>query len=108
MLTMRHIALRVLPLLVLVWMSFAVLGGAVYTVKHGETSVGSLAKTGMGLCAAAVAILFSAGSGKARPPSQFKRCLPLDTRMLFSRVEPQGASAPFVVPLAPLNQVFRL
>lgn len=105
--TMRYIALKVIPLLVLVWMSFAVLGGAVYTVKHG-TSGDSLAKTGMGLCAASVAILFSAGSRKVRPPARYKRYLPLNIGLCFSRVTPQGVSAPFVIPLAPLIQVFRI
>lgn len=104
---MRNIALKVLPLLVLVWMSFAVLGGAVYTVKHG-TSGDSLAKTGMGLCAASMAILFSAGYRKIRPPARYKRYLPLNVGLSFSRVPPRSVSAPFVIPLAPLIQVFRI
>ncbi len=105
--TMRNIAFRVLPLLVVVWMAFAVFGGALYTVKHGEPSGDSLVKTGIGLCAATAAILFSGGPGKVRPPAPDKKYLPLGIGPRSSQVVSYGASAPLVVPLAPLLQVFR-
>ena len=108
MLRIRGIACRVLPLLVVVWMAFTVFGGAMYVAKHAKPSEHSVAKAGMGLCAATAAILFSAGVGKTPPSLPDIRYSPLD--MLLSRtsqVTLQGASAPLVIPLVPLLQVFR-
>lgn len=62
-LRLRDIALRLLPLLVVVWATVAVLGGAVYLVaKHADPPDGSTAaKAGLGLCAVSVAVF----AGKA-------------------------------------------
>lgn len=63
---MRKISKRVLPLLVMVWATFVVLGGALYLAKHGGITEDSAVSAGMGLCAATAAILFGAGVGRPR------------------------------------------
>lgn len=62
MLKLRNIALRLLPLLVVVWATVAVLGGAIYLANHaGPPDAGTATKAGLGLCAVSVAIF----AGKA-------------------------------------------
>ncbi len=62
MLRLRDIALRLLPLLVVVWATVAVLGGAIYLARHADPpDGGSATKAGLGLCAVSVAIF----AGKA-------------------------------------------
>lgn len=103
----RNIAFRVLPLLVVVWMAFAVLGGALYLAEHGKSSGDSLAKTGVGLCAATAAVVFATRAGKVRGPSLDVKWMPLSLGLRSSKIIVRGASAPLVIPLAPLLQVFR-
>lgn len=58
MLGLRNIALRLLPLLVVVWATVAVLGGAIYLANQADPpDAGNAAKAGLGLCAVTVAIL---------------------------------------------------
>lgn len=69
MLRLRNIALRLLPLLVVVWATVAVLGGAIYLANHagppdGETA----AKAGLGLCAVSVAIFAGKAVRRVVPP----------------------------------------
>ncbi|MDQ3637224.1 MAG: hypothetical protein M3426_04420 [Actinomycetota bacterium] len=55
-------ALRLLPVLVVVWATVAVLGGAIYLANHADPpDGGNAAKAGLGLCAVSVAIF----AGKA-------------------------------------------
>lgn len=95
-------------MLVVVWMAFVVLGGALYLAKHGEPSGDSFVKAGIGLCAATAAALFATGAGKVRAPSPDLDWTPLYSRPSFSRTIIRGASTPLVVPLRPLLQVFRI
>ncbi|CAN5555093.1 hypothetical protein BH24ACT21_BH24ACT21_02570 [soil metagenome] len=96
-------------MLVVVWMAFAVFGGALHLAKDSEPPAkDSLVKTGIGLCAATAAVMFSAGIRKFRPPSPDTRYFPLDVGLRSSKVLPDGASPPLVVPLAPVLQVFRI
>ena len=53
---LRNIALRLLPVLVVVWATVAVLGGAIYLVNHADPP-GDAAKAGLGLCAVSVAVI---------------------------------------------------
>lgn len=69
--TLRKMAPRILPLLVLIWTAFVVLGGAAYIAKHSGADTAedaAMAGTGMGLCAATAAILFKRGVGRLRMP----------------------------------------
>lgn len=64
-LRLRNIAFRLLPLLVVVWATVAVLGGALYLSKNADPpDAGDAAKAGLGLCAISVAIF--AGKGIRR------------------------------------------
>lgn len=95
-------------MLVVVWMAFVVLGGALYLAKHGEPSGDSLVKAGVGLCAATAAALFATGAGKVRAPSPDLNWTPLYSGPSFSKTIVPDASAPLVIPLRPLLQVFRI
>ena len=57
MLWMRKVAIRFLPLLVVVWATLALAGGAVQLVKQADDSYGAAAKAGLGLCAVSVAVM---------------------------------------------------
>ena len=59
---LRNIAFRLLPLVVVVWATAAVLGGALYLARHASPPDADHAvKAGLGLCAVSVAIF----AGKA-------------------------------------------
>lgn len=58
---MRKIAFRVLPLLVALWTTLAILGGVDHLAGKGESSYDSAAEIGVGLCTVTVAILLSTG-----------------------------------------------
>lgn len=78
----RKAAVRLLPLLVVVWATFAVLGGALYLAKHSGPPQDSLAEAGMGLCAATAALLVGIRAGitsicrPGRPPAFSRRARP--------------------------------
>lgn len=66
---LRNIALRLLPVLVVVWATVAVLGGAVYLANHADPpDAGDAAKAGLGLCAVSVAIVVGRAVRRARIP----------------------------------------
>lgn len=108
MCVIRNTAFRVLPLLMVVWMAFAVLGGALYLAEHEGPSGDSLVKAGVGLCAATAAVLFATGADKVRGPSLDIIRVPVDLGLSSSKVIARGAAAPLVIPLTPLLQVFRI
>ncbi len=56
MLKLRNIAFGVLPVLVVVWATVAMLGGAIYLANHADPP-GDAAKAGLGLCAVSVAVV---------------------------------------------------
>ncbi len=67
MLATREIARELLPLVVVAWATFAILGGAVETGEHGSTADEGFAKTtGLGFCAVTLAIVLSDGLRKIR------------------------------------------
>ncbi|CAN5883132.1 hypothetical protein BH18ACT11_BH18ACT11_11240 [soil metagenome] len=72
-LRVRDIALRLLPLLVVLWATVAVLGGALYLARHaGPPDAGHTAKAGLGLCAISVAIFAGKAVRRAAiPPLTF-------------------------------------
>ncbi len=61
---MRRIALKALPLLVVLWAAFIIFGGALRLVEKAEPTEGSAVKTVIGFCAAFVAL--AAGAYVAR------------------------------------------
>ncbi|HET7271149.1 MAG TPA: hypothetical protein VFI90_08675 [Rubrobacter sp.] len=69
MLRLRNIAFRLLPLVVVVWATVTVLGGALYIARHADPSdAGGAAKAGLGLCAVSVAIFAGRGFRRVVAP----------------------------------------
>lgn len=62
MFTARRIAREVLPLIVLVWATLVVLGGAYKAIEGGVADGDAVATAGIGLCAVTVAALLRAGT----------------------------------------------
>ncbi len=60
MLAMRKVALKVLPLLVVLWAAFIIFGGALRLVEKAEPTEDSTIKTVAGFCAAFLALAASA------------------------------------------------
>ena len=105
---MRKTALKVLPLLVVLWATLAVLGGPVVLAKKaGEADGGSATEAGLGLCAVTIALLLSRGVRR--------RAVPLTTRTPLidaPRLRPPRALAhpeppPPGVPILKLLRVLR-
>lgn len=67
MLRLRNISLGVLPVLVVVWATVAVLGGAIYLASHADPP-GDAAKAGLGLCAVSVAVVVGRAVRRAAVP----------------------------------------
>ncbi len=59
MLTMRKMALKALPLLVVLWAAFIIFGGALRLVEKAEPAENSTVQTVAGFCAAFVALAAS-------------------------------------------------
>lgn len=59
MLMVRKTALKVLPLLVVLWATVAIMGGAFHLVNETKAAQDAAVKTGLGLCAVSVALLMS-------------------------------------------------
>ena len=78
-------------MLVVLWATVAVLGGAVYLAKHaGPPDAGGPAKAGLGLCAVSVALLAGRAARRVAIPS------------LASEVRPAFAASPTVAASARL------
>lgn len=76
-LRLRNIALRLLPLLVMVWATVAVLGGALYLANHADPpDTGDAAKAGLGLCAVSVAVIVGRAVRRVTIPPLAVRLLP--------------------------------
>lgn len=70
MFTMREIAREVLPLVVIAWATFVILGGALKAVeKSGSPDEGAAVSAGLGLCAVSVAAVLSTGLAKRVRPA---------------------------------------
>lgn len=54
---MRRAAIRLLPLLVTIWATLAIVGGAIHLAKQADNTYDSAAKAGLSLCAVSVAIM---------------------------------------------------
>jgi hypothetical protein len=75
MLVMRKVALKILPLLVVLWSTLAIVGGAVHLVNESKTAKDTTVKTGLGLCAVTVALLMSTGARRITVPKRSRKFL---------------------------------
>ncbi len=108
MLAMRRVALKVLPLLVVLWATLAVLGGPVVLAKKaGDADGNPAAKAGIGLCAITVAVLLSRGVRKKAAPALTRMPLFKAPYLHFSRTPAYPETPPPGVPKIKLLQVLR-
>ncbi len=84
MLSMRKAALRLLPLVVAVWATLAVVGGGYHLAKEANAQ-DSAAKAGLGLCALSVALLVRAGVRRVLRPRPVGKYEPLNTPLRVAR-----------------------
>lgn len=68
MLAFRGVAIELLPVLVLVWATLAVLGGAAHQAVESDGVGDYAAKTGLGLCAISVALVVRRAVGRKPSP----------------------------------------
>lgn len=107
---LRNIALRLLPVLVVVWATVAVLGGAIYLVNHADPpDAGDAAKAGLGLCAISVAVVAGRAVRRASIPPLVAGLLPAFAARppggpVFSNLSGPPATGP---PIYKLLQVSR-
>lgn len=70
MLMTRKIAREILPLVVIAWATFVILGGAMKAVETGGSpDEGAAISAGLGLCAVSVAAVFGTGLVKCLRPA---------------------------------------
>lgn len=66
----RKIAREILPLVVIAWATFVILGGAMKAVETGGSpDEGAAMSAGLGLCAVSVAAVFGTGLAKRFRPA---------------------------------------
>ncbi|MCA1728158.1 MAG: hypothetical protein LC751_01710 [Actinobacteria bacterium] len=93
---MRKAALKVLPLLVVLWTTLVIVGGAVRMANESEaTTQDATVKTGLGLCAVSVALLMSTGARrKILLPVLHRKLLPKSLAPLRTAVYPKARLKP--------------
>lgn len=92
MFSTRKIAREILPLVVIAWATFVILGGAMKAVETGFPEGGAATGASLGLCAVSVAAVFGTGLVKRVRPAM---------RRLFI-AEHRGKSAEFFAPPRPM------
>ncbi len=110
MLAMRKLALKALPVLVVLWAAFIIFGGALRLVEKAEPAEGSVVETVAGFCAAFAALAASAYVVRvARGLGFFVRRVP--ERISYPRSAPvpegYGRPPPHGPPVLHLLQVLR-
>lgn len=106
MLAMRKVALKILPLLVVLWATLAILGGSAELANKAADG-GSAAKAGIGLCAVTVALLLSSGVKRASLPLLTRMPLLDAPRRQFSRTPAYPKPPPPGIPILKLLRVLR-
>ncbi len=92
MLVARNIARELLPLMVMMWATLAILGGAIETGEHGGAAdEGSMQTAGRGLCAITLAIMLTDGLRKIHRPHKLTT-IPAWRPRLFSRTASRPAA----------------
>lgn len=105
-LRLRNIAFGLLPLLVVIWVTVAVLGGAIYLAKHADPpDAGGVAEAGLGLCAVSVAIFAGKAVRRLAPPPFVAGLRPV---FLARNPQSRPAYGPLSGPPATGPPIFRL
>jgi hypothetical protein len=107
MFTARKVAREVLPLIVLVWATLVILGGAYKAIEGGGVADGdTVASAGLGLCAVTVAALLRASTkGPAAPRPETRT---VSGPGLFRAVRPAVYARPILTaPSLELLQILR-
>ena len=101
-------ATTLLPVLVVLWLAFAVLGGVVFLPQHAGLDSGSAHDAGLGICAATAAAVFGAVARRPRRPQPSTRPFPVAPALFAVCPARRGAFAarPSAVPLRRTLQVF--
>ncbi len=107
MFTTRKVAREVLPLIVLVWATLVILGGAYKAIEGGDVADGereTVATAGLGLCAVTVAALLRASAkGPAAPRPETRT---VAAPGLFRAVRPAVYARP--IPTAPSLELLQI
>jgi len=104
----RNIARELLPLVVIVWATLAILGGAVEAGEHGGgADEGSMQTAGLGLCAITLAIVLTDGLRKIRRPHKLTT-IPAWRPRLFSRTASRPAAHAKPPPMAPSLELLQI
>lgn len=99
----RKVAREVLPLIVLVWATLVILGGA-YKAIEGGADGDTVASAGLGLCAVTVAALLRASTkGPAAPRPETRT---VSAPGLFRTVSPAVYARP--IPTAPSLELLQI
>lgn len=100
-------ARRVLPVVVVVWASLAIIGGAVHLANEaGAAAQDSAAKAGLGLCAVSLAFFVKKARGDAPPPIPTGRPVPEPVSLLRAPAPPAHRLQPSGGP--PLSLLLRV
>ena len=102
----RRSATKLLPLLIVLWLAFAVLGGVVFLPQHAGLDSGSGHEAGLGICAATAAVLFVAVARRPRRPAPTIARVPLAAPPGAGCAIQWVATRPPAVPLRRTLQVF--
>lgn len=95
MFAVGQLARRVLPVVVVVWASLAMIGGAVHLANEaGAAAQDSAAKAGLGFCAVSLAFFVKKAKGGAPPRIPTGRAVPEPVSLLRAppphRLPPSG------------------
>lgn len=101
MLAVRETARRILPVVVVLWASLAMIGGAVHLANEASAQ-DSAAKAGLGLCAVSLAFFAKKVRTRVLPPVPVGRLLPEPAPLLRDAVPRKHLLPPPAGPPLPL------
>lgn len=92
-------ARRILPVVVVLWASLAMIGGAVHLANEAEAATqDAAAKAGLGLCALSFAFLVTKAARQALPPVPVGALMPEPVPVLRASVPRAHLTPPSVGP----------
>jgi hypothetical protein len=109
---MRKVALKALPLLLVAWTFFALMGGSLHAAEQGGVSSDSVVESALGVCAAtaatlSVAALLRSGIGRLRAFAPARRLPPQTAGQAMPHPRAYSEPSPPATPTRILLQVIR-